>query len=46
MPNPQHIVHITERSLWEAALKSGTYETSTRGRTLQQEGFINFSTRP
>jgi uncharacterized protein (DUF952 family) len=46
MPNPQHIVHITERSLWEAALKSGTYETSTRGRTLQQEGFIHFSTRP
>jgi uncharacterized protein (DUF952 family) len=40
-----YIVHITERSLWEAARERGTYETSTRGRTLQEEGFIHFSTR-
>ncbi|KES06253.1 glutathione S-transferase [Streptomyces toyocaensis] len=45
MSKPQHIVHITERSLWEAARESGTYEMSTRGRTLQQEGFVHFSTR-
>lgn len=45
MPKRQHIVHITERSLWETARASGTYEMSTRGRTLQQEGFIHFSTR-
>ncbi|MEU9394909.1 DUF952 domain-containing protein [Streptomyces sp. NPDC048324] len=41
----EHIVHITERSLWEAACARGTYETSTRGRTLAQEGFIHCSTR-
>lgn len=45
MPKLPHIVHITERSLWEAARRSGTYEVSTRGRTLQEEGFIHFSTR-
>ncbi|MET8579417.1 DUF952 domain-containing protein [Streptomyces collinus] len=45
MPKLPHIVHITERSLWEAAREAGTYEVSTRGRTLQQEGFIHFSTR-
>ncbi|WP_030377044.1 MULTISPECIES: DUF952 domain-containing protein [unclassified Streptomyces] len=45
MPTPQHIVHITERSLWEKARESGTYETSTRNRTLKEEGFIHFSTR-
>ncbi|SOD83843.1 DUF952 domain-containing protein [Streptomyces sp. Ag109_G2-15] len=45
MPKLDHIVHITERSLWEAARARGTYEVSTRGRTLQEEGFIHFSTR-
>lgn len=44
-PMSEHIVHITERSLWEAARARGTYETSTRGRTLAQEGFIHCSTR-
>lgn len=38
------ILHITERSLWDAARERGTYEMSTRGRTLQEEGFIHFST--
>ncbi|NUO43379.1 MAG: DUF952 domain-containing protein [Streptomyces sp.] len=41
----QRIVHLTERSLWEEARARGTYEMSTRGRTLQQEGFIHCSTR-
>lgn len=45
IPMTDHILHLTERSLWEAALAKGTYEISTRGRTLQEEGFIHFSTR-
>ncbi|MEU3250911.1 DUF952 domain-containing protein [Streptomyces sp. NPDC006997] len=40
-----YILHLTERSLWEEARARGTWEHSTRGRTLQQEGFIHFSTR-
>jgi uncharacterized protein (DUF952 family) len=39
------ILHITERSLWEAARATGAYEISTRGRSLQEEGFIHCSTR-
>lgn len=39
------LLHLTERSLWEAALATGTYEMSTRGRTLRQEGFIHCSLR-
>ncbi|NGO45198.1 DUF952 domain-containing protein [Streptomyces sp. YC419] len=39
------LLHITERSLWDAARATGTYEMSTRGRTLQEEGFIHCSTR-
>ncbi|WAZ24064.1 DUF952 domain-containing protein [Streptomyces cinnabarinus] len=39
------ILHITQRSQWDAARAEGTYEISTRGRTLQQEGFIHCSTR-
>src|ERR1041385_6832442 len=39
------IVHLTERSLWEEARARGRYEMSTRGRTLQEEGFIHCSTR-
>ncbi|MFD5010198.1 DUF952 domain-containing protein [Streptomyces chartreusis] len=45
MPEDTHILHITERSLWEAARERGTYEMSTRGRTLKEEGFIHCSTR-
>ncbi|MFF1808912.1 DUF952 domain-containing protein [Streptomyces sp. NPDC058251] len=39
------LLHITERSLWDAARASGAYEMSTRGRTLQEEGFIHCSLR-
>ena len=42
---PSVILHLTERSLWEAARASGRYEMSTRGRTLAEEGFIHCSTR-
>lgn len=49
MPEPMserpYILHLTERSLWDAARAHGTYEMSTRGRTLQEEGFIHCSTR-
>ena len=45
MPEDTHILHITERSLWEAARERGTYEMSTRGRPLQDVGFIHCSTR-
>jgi uncharacterized protein (DUF952 family) len=42
---PEHLLHLTERSLWDAARASGVYETSTRGRSLQEEGFIHCSLR-
>ncbi|MFJ7074826.1 DUF952 domain-containing protein [Streptomyces sp. NPDC098781] len=45
MPEQTYILHLTEGSLWEAARERGTYEMSTRGRTLQEEGFIHCSTR-
>lgn len=39
------LLHITERALWDAARESGTYEMSTRGKTLGEEGFIHCSTQ-
>ncbi|WP_031163328.1 DUF952 domain-containing protein [Streptomyces durhamensis] len=45
MSKMPHIFHITERSLWEKAREHGAYEMSSPGRTLQEEGFIHFSTR-
>ncbi|MCX4971494.1 DUF952 domain-containing protein [Streptomyces sp. NBC_00620] len=42
---PEPLLHITERSLWDAARASGAYQMSTRGRTLQEEGFIHCSLR-
>ncbi|MFF5481692.1 DUF952 domain-containing protein [Streptomyces sp. NPDC012935] len=45
MPEHTYILHITERSLWDEARARGTYEMSTRGRTLRDEGFIHCSTR-
>jgi uncharacterized protein (DUF952 family) len=37
------LLHITERTAWDAARLSGAYEMSTRGRTLRDEGFIHCS---
>jgi uncharacterized protein (DUF952 family) len=38
------ILHIAQRADWEAVRATGgPYEISTRGRTLQQEGFIHCS---
>ena len=39
------LLHLTERSLWDAARASGAFKMSTRGRTLQEEGFIHCSLR-
>lgn len=40
---PARIFHVALASEWEAALGSGSYTTSTRGRTLADEGFIHAS---
>ncbi|MDQ0986948.1 DUF952 domain-containing protein [Streptomyces sp. V2I9] len=37
------LLHLAEAPLWEAARGTGTYEMSTRGRTLREEGFIHLS---
>lgn len=40
---PGRIFHLASASEWEDALRSGSYTTSTRGRTLAEEGFIHAS---
>jgi uncharacterized protein (DUF952 family) len=37
------IFHIATAADWKAARRSGSYTTSTRGRTLAQEGFLHAS---
>lgn len=37
------IYHVAHRSDWEAALVAGEYRVSTRGRTLDEVGFIHAS---
>ena len=37
------LLHITERAAWSAAAGQGEYRLSTRGITLEQEGFIHCS---
>src|SRR5579884_1578498 len=39
------IFHIAEAGDWDAALETGGYRTSTRGRTLDEVGFIHASHR-
>ncbi|UUZ58366.1 DUF952 domain-containing protein [Nocardioides sp. B-3] len=41
----ERIYHIATRADWEATIESGTYTTSTAGRTLADEGFIHASRR-
>ena len=38
------IYHIAQRADWESAVAAGEYHVSTRGRTVEQEGFIHAST--
>jgi uncharacterized protein (DUF952 family) len=37
------IYHIAYRRDWERALEAGDYRRSTRGRTLEEQGFIHAS---
>jgi glutathione S-transferase len=37
------IFHLTTPEVWAAALEAGSYTTSTRGRSLEQEGFVHCS---
>lgn len=37
------IFHLTTPEVWELSLRAGTYTTSTRGRTLEEQGFIHCS---
>jgi uncharacterized protein (DUF952 family) len=39
------LYHLTERAVWEAAVPSGQYRTSTRNVTLEEQGFIHCSLR-
>jgi uncharacterized protein (DUF952 family) len=37
------LLHITERTTWESALRAGSYRMSTRGVSLDEQGFIHCS---
>lgn len=37
------IYHLTTAREWEAGKAAGAYTTSTRGRTLEQQGFLHGS---
>jgi uncharacterized protein (DUF952 family) len=39
------LLHITDRVCWQDAVGTGEYRMSTRGVTLEQEGFIHCSLR-
>ena len=41
----ERIFHIATRADWDETLRTGTYATSTVGRTLTEEGFIHASRR-
>lgn len=43
MPDP--IFHVATTADWAEARRRGAYTTSTRGRTLDDEGFVHASTR-
>lgn len=42
---PEQIFHIATAADWRRTLETGTYTTSTVGRTLAEEGFIHASRR-
>ena len=44
-PAPERIFHIATAADWRRTLETGTYTTSTVGRTLLEEGFIHASRR-
>lgn len=45
MSKPERIFHIATHADWKHARETGRYTTSTRGRTLAEEGFIHASRR-
>ncbi|GAA5117850.1 hypothetical protein GCM10023339_29430 [Alloalcanivorax gelatiniphagus] len=42
---PERIFHIATAADWRRTVATGTYTTSTVGRTLEEEGFIHASRR-
>ena len=40
-----HLFHIATAADWAEATRTGSYTTSTRGRTLAEEGFLHASRR-
>lgn len=44
-PVPERIFHVATAADWRRTLGTGTYTTSTAGRTLDEEGFIHASGR-
>jgi len=42
-PTPERIFHIATEADWRRTLASGSYTTSTAGRSLEDEGFIHAS---
>ena len=44
-PAPERIFHIATAADWRRTTETGTYTTSTVGRTLEEEGFIHASRR-
>lgn len=40
------IYHLTEPATWEAAVAAGEYRQSTRGVSLERQGFIHCSLLP
>ena len=42
---PERIFHIATAADWRQTLETGTYTTSTIGRSLEEEGFIHASRR-
>jgi glutathione S-transferase len=37
------IFHVTTPDIWAAAREAGSYTTSTRGRSLEEQGFVHCS---
>lgn len=42
---PERIFHVATAADWRRTLETGTYTTSTVGRTLEEEGYIHASRR-
>ncbi len=43
MATEPSIFHLALRSDWESAMATGDYRVSTRGRSLEQEGYLHAS---